>query len=60
MDYVLAETRLGNQEQAFAWLSKAEQERNILIYEVKLNPIYDRLRSAPRFQGLLRRVGLSQ
>lgn len=60
MDYALAHTRLANQEQALAWLAKAEQERNTLIYEVKLNPIYDRLRSDPRFQGLLRRVGMSK
>lgn len=60
MDYALAHARLANQEQALAWLAKAEQERNTLIYEVKLNPIYDRLRSDPRCQSLLRRVGMSK
>ncbi|MBA4185906.1 MAG: hypothetical protein H0X49_18150, partial [Acidobacteria bacterium] len=61
MNYALAYTRLADKEQAFAWLAKAEQERNgRLIYEIKLDPIYDSLRSDPRFQDLLRRVGLPQ
>jgi len=60
MDYALAYTRLADKEQAFAWLAKAEQERNGLIFEVKLDPIYESLSDDPRFQDLLRRVGLPQ
>jgi serine/threonine-protein kinase len=60
MDYALAYTRLGDNEQAFAWLTKAEQERNGLIYAVQLDPNYDSLRSDPRFQDLMRRVGFPQ
>ena len=60
MNYALAYTRLADKEQAFAWLAKAEQERSRLIYDVKLDPIYDSLRDDPRFLDLLRRVGLPQ
>ena len=55
-EYVTAYTRLGDQEQALAWLDKAVQERNSLALEIKVNPIYDQLRDAPRFQDLLRRM----
>ena len=58
-EYVTAYTRLGDKEQAFAWLDKAVQERNGMALEIKVNPIYDKLRDDPRFQDLLRRVGLS-
>lgn len=57
MNYALADTRLADREQAFAWLAKAEQERNALIFDVNRDPIYDSLRDDPRFQELLRRVG---
>jgi serine/threonine-protein kinase len=59
MNYALAYTRLADKEQAFDWLTKAEQERNRMIFNVKLDPIYDSLRADPRFQALLRRVGFT-
>lgn len=60
LNYALAHTRLADKEQAFVWLAKAERERNRLIFDVKLEPTYDSLRDDPRFQDLLRRVGLPQ
>ncbi|MCA1622782.1 MAG: protein kinase [Acidobacteria bacterium] len=60
MNFALAYTRLADKEQAFAWLAKAEKERNRLKYDVKLDPTYDSLRGDSRFQDLLRRVGLPQ
>ena len=60
MNYVLAQTRLADKEQAFAWLAKAEQEPNGLIFEVKFDPRYDSLRSDPRFAASVRRVGLPE
>jgi hypothetical protein len=59
MNYVRAYTRLADKEQAFVWLAKAERERNLVIFEIKFDPIYDSLRDDPRFQDLLRRVGLT-
>jgi len=49
---------LGDKEQAFVWLEKAFQERSNYIAFLKVFPIVDPLRSDPRFNDLLRRVGL--
>ncbi|MEP6819910.1 MAG: protein kinase [bacterium] len=57
-EYVAAYTRLGDKEQALVWLDKAVQERNHFALDVKVNPLYDKLRDDPRFQDIVRRVGL--
>jgi TolB-like protein/Tfp pilus assembly protein PilF len=49
---------LGDKDQAFAWLEKAYEERTDAIIGVSAEPWFDPLRSDPRFQELLRRVGL--
>jgi TolB-like protein/DNA-binding winged helix-turn-helix (wHTH) protein/Flp pilus assembly protein TadD len=49
---------LDEKDQAMAWLEKAYAER--FNPEVLLRPAFDPLRSDPRFQDLLRRIGLSQ
>lgn len=49
---------LGDKEQAFAWLDKAYQDRSFFLIWLKVEPLYDPLRADPRFQDLLRRVGL--
>jgi tetratricopeptide (TPR) repeat protein len=59
-EYVTAYTRLGDKEQAFAWLDKAFQEAYVFALIVRVHPVYDQLRDDPRFADLLRRVGLHQ
>ena len=59
IEYVNAYARSGDKEQAFSWLEKALEERNRSAFEVKSNPLYDNLRSDPRFQDLLKRTGLN-
>jgi len=49
---------LGDKEQAFAWFDRAYEERSGPIYYSKVDPIWDPLRSDPRFNDLLRRIGL--
>ena len=49
---------LRDKNQAFEWLGKACSERSQEIIFLKGNPIYDPLRSDPRFMGLLQRAGL--
>jgi TolB-like protein/tetratricopeptide (TPR) repeat protein/DNA-binding winged helix-turn-helix (wHTH) protein len=49
---------LGEADQAFAWLEKAYSEHASDLRALKVDPIYDPLRSGPRFQDLVRRVGL--
>ncbi len=51
-------TALGDKEQAFAWLDKAYQERSSWLIHLRWEPRFQPLRSDPRFQELLRRIGL--
>jgi len=51
---------LGDKEQAFAWLEKSYQEHRDRIVWLNVDPLLEPLRSDPRFQDLLRRVGLPQ
>ena len=50
---------LGNVDQAFEWLEKSYQERAGLLVFLKVEPIFDPLRSDPRFAELLRRLQFS-
>ena len=50
---------LGETGQAWTWLERAYEERSSwLTDQVKVDPRLDSLRSDPRYQNLLRRMGL--
>jgi serine/threonine protein kinase/Flp pilus assembly protein TadD len=49
---------LGNQDEAFRWLDLSYQERDAHLVNLKVHPVFDRLRSDLRFQELQRRIGL--
>jgi TolB-like protein/Flp pilus assembly protein TadD len=51
---------LGDKDRAFAWLKKAVEQRSSTMLLLGVDPAFDPLRADPRFQKLLRRVGLSQ
>ena len=51
---------LGDKDQAFALLEKAYEERDNMVVLLKVEPMFDPLRSDPRFANLLRRVGFPQ
>jgi Flp pilus assembly protein TadD len=53
-------TALGDKDQAFVWLEKAYQKRSARVFLLKSDPSFDSLRSDPRCQYLLRRIGLQQ
>jgi eukaryotic-like serine/threonine-protein kinase len=50
---------LGENDQAMEWLEKALAEHNAGLMMLKVHPVFDPLRSDPRYQDLLRRIGLA-
>jgi TolB-like protein/DNA-binding winged helix-turn-helix (wHTH) protein len=55
IDYAVA----GDKDQALVWLERALQARDSKITVIAVEPIFDNLRSDPRFVGLLRQMGLN-
>jgi TolB-like protein len=53
-----ASVGLGDNEQTLAWLEKALEQRDPLLVFLKADPRFDCLSGLPRFQDLLRRIGL--
>ena len=51
--------QIGDKEQAIALLEKAYEQRETDMTDLK-SPIYDPIRSDPRFADLMRRIGLPQ
>ena len=51
---------MGNNDQALPWLDSAYTQHSNALTTLKVDPMYDPLRSDPRFQNLLTRVGLAQ
>jgi hypothetical protein len=58
--YDVAELQLavGEDDKAIQWLEKAADEHANQVVFLHLDPRFDRLHSNPRFQNLLRRVGV--
>ena len=51
---------LGDKEQAFQWLERANDERNTELVFLRVDPRADPLRDDPRFQELVKKVGIPQ
>jgi TolB-like protein/DNA-binding winged helix-turn-helix (wHTH) protein len=51
-------TILGDKDRAFAWLEKAYEQKTHGMPFLKEDPIWDEIRSDPRFSDLERRVGV--
>ena len=49
---------LGNHEQAFKWLDKAVDERDIWLMNLKVDPVFAKLRQNRRFTDLLAQIRL--
>lgn len=54
----LVRAGVGEVDQAFQWLEKAVEGRDVWLVWLKREPRFDVLRQDSRFQDLLRRVGL--
>jgi eukaryotic-like serine/threonine-protein kinase len=57
-DVALVHIGLGDKDRAFEWLDKAYGERSTWLITLRVDPIFDTLRSDPRFASLVRRIGL--
>ncbi len=51
-------TGLGDQEQAFKWLDRAVEERDIWLMNLKVDPVFAKLRSQRKFTDTLARIRL--
>ena len=57
-DFAMIYNGLGNKDETVRWLRKAYQEREYGMTFLKVDPIWDNLIPDPRFQELLRQMGL--
>lgn len=57
-EIALIYTGLGKKQEAFQWLEEAYQTHDVGLIYLKIDPCLDPLRPDPRFEDLIRRVGL--
>ena len=50
--------RLGDKDAAFEWLERAFQEHATFLVFVKFHPLFDALHGDPRFDDLVKRIGI--
>ena len=55
---LIAYSGTGQKERVIELLQKAYSEHSNAVVQIKVDPMYDPIRSDPRFEDLLRRVGL--
>ncbi len=53
-----AHARLGEKDAAFEWLDKAFQEHESFLVYFKVHPLFEGLRGDPRFDALVKRIGI--
>jgi eukaryotic-like serine/threonine-protein kinase len=56
----MVQVGLGNKDQALYWLEKACEERDRWMVILKIDPLFDPLRGEPRFQVILKKIGLAE
>jgi serine/threonine-protein kinase len=50
---------LDDKEKAFEWLERAYKDRDLWLLFIKVDPLFDSLRSDPRFKALLKKINLA-
>jgi hypothetical protein len=58
MDFARLHARLNEKDQAFEWLEKAFKERSSQLIYIRVMDDFKNLRSDPRFNDLVKRIGL--
>jgi hypothetical protein len=58
MDFALAYARLQQDDQAFRWLERAYNEHVPGLVRIQQNSDLNRLHGDPRYQALIKRIGL--
>lgn len=48
---------VGDKDEAFAILDRAYEAHSALLLNLKYSPLYDSLRSDPRYTDLIKRIG---
>jgi hypothetical protein len=56
--YALVYVGLRDNDQALAWLEKTCDERFVRLAYLNVEPIWDPIRSDPRFAAVIKRVGI--
>ena len=51
---------LGEKEKTLDWLEKAYEQQDSACWYLKIDQIYDSVRNEPRFQALLKKIGLDE
>ena len=57
--FALVHLGLGEKEQALDWLETGARGRETSLAGLKVHPAYDNLRGEPRFEALLRKLGMA-
>jgi serine/threonine-protein kinase len=57
--FALVHLGLGERERALEWLERGSRQRELSLSVLKVHPVYDGLRGEPRFQALLKKLGLA-
>ena len=52
--------QMGENDDAFEWLEKAYQDREVEMYWLKVEPTFSPLRKDPRWQGMLGKIGFPE
>jgi len=56
--FAMIHSGAGNKDKAFEYLEKARDERQTYLTHLKVDPLFDDIRSDPRFDELVRKIGI--
>jgi len=57
--FAVMHVALGERDQVFLWLERARSELDLFLVYIRISPFFDSLRSDPKFQEFIQRLGLA-